>query len=416
MLPVIAANICGPNGLYKRGNVLLDSGAQISLIRSETADSLGLKGRDISVNIIKVGGEEESIHTKIYKVPVSGIGDPKKHSVRAIGIPCISEEVKSIQTGTIIEKLGLPKDQVVRRGKGHVDLLIGIDHAHMHTGQTKQADHLVARRSPLGWVIFGSTTGELSNTITTVLHVKYTAPVDLSDFWKTETMGVEVKPCTCDADKLSQLEREEKRVIEESTQKIGNQWMIPYPWKKDPQDLPDNKNQAMKRLESTERRLLKNPEQAAAYNSKMVEMKEMNFSRKLSDEEIQDYKGPVHYISHHAVLRPDNTSTPVRIVFNSYSTYQGHRLNDYWMKGPDLLNGLFGVILRFRENKVAITADISKMYHRVLIPLEDQHVHRFLWRDLEIDRPPDTYVMNVLTFGDKPAPAMAQVALRKTAE
>jgi hypothetical protein len=101
----------------------------------------------------------------------------------------------------------------------------------MHTGQTKQADHLVARRSPLGWVIFGSTTGKLSNTITTVLHVKYTAPVDLSNFWKTETMGVEVKPCTCDADKLSQLEREEKRVIEESIQKIGNQWMIPYPWK-----------------------------------------------------------------------------------------------------------------------------------------------------------------------------------------
>ena len=90
--------------------------------------------------------------------------------------------------------------------------------------------------------------------------------------------------------------------------------------------------------------------------------------------------------------------------------------NPYWQKGPDLLNGLFGVILRFRENKVAITADISKMYHRVLIPLKDQHVHRFLWRNLEVDRPPDTYVMNVLTFGDKPAPAMAQVALRKTAE
>ena len=74
------------------------------------------------------------------------------------------------------------------------------------------------------------------------------------------------------------------------------------------------------------------------------------------------------------------------------------------------------MILRFRENKVALTADISKMYNRVLIPLEDQHVHRFLWRNLEIDRPPDTYVMKVFTFGDKPAPAMAQVAFRKTAE
>ena len=55
MLPVISANICGPNGLYKRGNVLFDPGAEISLICSETAYNLGLKGRGISVNITKVG-------------------------------------------------------------------------------------------------------------------------------------------------------------------------------------------------------------------------------------------------------------------------------------------------------------------------------------------------------------------------
>ncbi|XP_068723688.1 uncharacterized protein [Montipora capricornis] len=71
--------------------------------------------------------------------------------------------------------------------------------------------------------------------------------------------------------------------------------------------------------------------------------------------------------------------------------------------------------MRFRENQVAISGDISKMYHRILIPEEDQHVHRFLWRSMEIDRKPDTYVKTILTFGDKPAPAMAQIALRKTA-
>ena len=78
MVPAIVASICGPNGLYKRGNVL-DSGAQISLIKSETAENLGLKGRDVSVNIVKVGGEEETIRTKSYRVPVSGIGDTKKY-------------------------------------------------------------------------------------------------------------------------------------------------------------------------------------------------------------------------------------------------------------------------------------------------------------------------------------------------
>jgi hypothetical protein len=79
------------------------------------------------------------------------------------------------------------------------------------------------------------------------------------------------------------------------------------------------------------------------------------------------------------------------------------------------MSNLFGVILRFREKKVALNADISKMYRRVLIPLEDQHVHRFLWRNMETNRPPDTYVMNVITFGDKLAPAMAKIALKKTA-
>ena len=35
---------------------------------------------------------------------------------------------------------------------------------------------------------------------------------------------------------------------------------------------------------------------------------------------------------------------------------------------------------------------------------------------METERPPDVYVKTALTFGDKPAPAMAQIALRKTAE
>ena len=86
------------------------------------------------------------------------------------------------------------------------------------------------------------------------------------------------------------------------------------------------------------------------------------------------------------------------------------------MKGPDLLNDLFGVALMFRENQVAFNGDISKMYHRICIPEMDQHVHRFLWRNLQTYREPDIYVKTVLTFGDKPAPAMAQIALRKTAE
>ena len=335
MLPVTSADIFGCNNLRKRGNVLFDSGAQVSLIRQETADSLGLRGKETSVTITKVGGQEEEINTKVYNVPISAIDDRRTYSVKAIGIPVISNESSSIDTEKVMEQLGLSGERI-RRKKGPIDLLIGIDHAQLHTGPTKQKDHIVARKSPLGWVLFGNKSGTATSAAgvsTRVLHVKYTAPVDISEFWKTESMGVLVKPCVCEADKLSQVEREEKILIENSALKIGNQWMIPYPWKKDPRSLPDNRYQALKRLESTERRLSSNPEQSRAYQKQMVEMEEMKFSRKLSKEEIEKYEGPVHYISHHAVIRPEKKSTPVRIVFNSLATYQGSRLNDYWKKG-----------------------------------------------------------------------------------
>ena len=184
----------------------------------------------------------------------------------------------------ITDLLGL-KNEKLHRGKGEVDLLIGIDHAHMHTGESKQARQLVARHTPLGWVVFGDSPGEVQET-SRILHVKFEMPVDLTDFWKTETMGVTVKLCVCEADKLTQVEREELRVIENLCKKVSNQWMIPYPWRKDPNLLPDNKSLALKRLVSTERQLRFSPDHAKAYDAQMKEMQEMKFCRKLDKEEV----------------------------------------------------------------------------------------------------------------------------------
>ncbi|XP_068711775.1 uncharacterized protein [Montipora foliosa] len=412
LLPIISAEI-GGQVLYKRGNVLVDCGAQLSLIRMETAESLGLDGKNVSITITKIGGEEEQMKTKEFKVQLTSLVNGRSFVVKAIGIPRISDDIAGISKEDAAKMSLLTKEKIYR-GSGPVDLLIGIDHAQMHTGETRQSEHLVARNSPLGWVVFGATTSKNQET-SRIFLVSYTVPVDLSEFWSTESMGVAVKPCVCSADKLTQSEREETRMIQNSCKKVGNQWMIPYPWKTDPKFLPNNRSQAMKKLETTERRLMKNQANAKAYNEQMQEMEVMKVSRKLTDAELAAYTGPMHYISHHEVLRPDKKSTPIRTVFNSSSVYQGHRLNDYWLKGPDLLNSIFGVVLRFRENQVAISGDIFKMYHRILIPEEDQHVHRFLWGSMEIDRKPDTYVKTVLMFGDKPAPAMAQIALRKTA-
>ena len=52
----------------------------------------------------------------------------------------------------------------------------------------------------------------------------------------------------------------------------------------------------------------------------------------------------------------------------------------------------------------------------VTILVYDQHVPKFLWRNLEVERELDTYVKPALTFGDGLSHAMAIVALHKTAK
>jgi len=94
----------------------------------------------------------------------------------------------------------------------------------------------------------------------------------------------------------------------------------------------------------------------------------------------------------------------------------GHILNEYWANGPDLLNSLLGILVRFRENEVAFIGDVKKMYHTVKTTVLDQHTHRFLWRDMVTDRALDTYVIQRVSFGDKPSATIATMASCKTAE
>lgn len=94
----------------------------------------------------------------------------------------------------------------------------------------------------------------------------------------------------------------------------------------------------------------------------------------------------------------------------------GHILNGYWAKGPNLLDNLLGVLVCFRENRLAFIRDIKKMYHTVKTSELDHHTHRFLWRDMDSTKEPDTYIIKRVSFGDKPSGMMATIPLRKTAE
>ena len=91
------------------------------------------------------------------------------------------------------------------------------------------------------------------------------------------------------------------------------------------------------------------------------------------------------------------------------------------MKGPSSLNNLINILIRFRGYKVGLVADISKMYHTVLIHDDQKYLRRILWRPVEVwntsfqENPPEVYNFNTLQFGDRPAGCIATSSLRNTA-
>ena len=69
----------------------------------------------------------------------------------------------------------------------------------------------------------------------------------------------------------------------------------------------------------------------------------------------------------------------IRIVFDCSTRYKGVALNDYLLQGPDLLNSMVGVLVRFREDPIAIMGDIEKMFHKFKVNEEHRDYLRFLW-------------------------------------
>jgi hypothetical protein len=194
-------------------------------------------------------------------------------------------------------------------------------------------------------------------------------------------------------------------------------WITSYPWKVDPSTLPNNYSVVLGTLKSTERTLSKDQHWAETYQKQMEDMENRKVARKLSTRELQEWEGPVFYISHLAVLNPRSNSTPVRIVFNSSQVSQGKSLNSCLAKGPDCyMNNLIGILLRWRERQVAMVGDIKKMFNSIHLKPLEQHCHRFLWRNLQSDRDPDVYVMTRVNMGDTPAPAISTEAIYKTAD
>ncbi|KAK7889533.1 hypothetical protein WMY93_025093 [Mugilogobius chulae] len=83
--------------------------------------------------------------------------------------------------------------------------------------------------------------------------------------------------------------------------------------------------------------------------------------------------------------------------------------------GPDLNNSLLGVLMRFRKEAVAFTADIEQMFYCFNVREQDRNYLRFLWfRDNDLSKDITEYRMTVHVFGNSPSPAVAIYGLHQS--
>ena len=93
-------------------------------------------------------------------------------------------------------------------------------------------------------------------------------------------------------------------------------------------------------------------------------MIDCNVVSEITSAELQAWKGPINYNTHHDVLK-DSATTPVRLVSNSSFNNGSTNLNNLLVKGPNTLNCLFSNLVRFRGYQVALVGDISKAYNSI---------------------------------------------------
>ena len=147
----------------------------------------------------------------------------------------------------------------------------------------------------------------------------------------------------------------------------------------------------------------------------MEEYIRAGFARKLTKDEANRITDKTNYLPHHHVINK-NKPEKVRIVFDAAAKFQDTSLNQNLLQGPDYTNSLVGILTRFRQDNIALVADIEGMFNQVKVSPDDQDALRFLWWSGSLDEPPDEYVMTVHVFGATDSPCCANYCLQKSAE
>ena len=106
---------------------MYDTGANVNIVVTKVAESLGLQGRPVTQTITTAGGERTVHTTKQYWLPLRKRSG-EVHKVLCLGMDRITEDVEMVDVSEAAKLFGVDAVDVYRP-KGQVDLILGIGEA-----------------------------------------------------------------------------------------------------------------------------------------------------------------------------------------------------------------------------------------------------------------------------------------------
>ena len=437
---------------------IIDDQSNSSLISSELADELGVSGPQEKYYLSTCTSEKEVKYgRRVANVSI------RSTSGMASDLPTLVE-CDSIPQ----DKREIPTPEMARRFphlQGIADEIPSFDSdANIHLSDGRDAPELLkvrdfrngprgapwAQRLTLGWTITGQMCLDLAGgpvhalvRRTNLRSVNEIASLELRPS-QSDMESLELVPCpnrfkikeslteqeerlmenifhTSQEDNVTSLSCDDRKFLE--TMEIGihkNQtghWEMPLPFRQTEVRMPNNRNQAVNRLNGLLHTLKRKPQMQKDYLKFMEKILSKGHASPIPQEEVtsKSQTGKVWYLPHFGVYHPKKP-TQIRVVFDSSAEFEGVSLNKELLSGPDMMNSLLGVLIRFRTETTAVMCDIEQMFHSFHVNPSHRDFLRFLWfEDNVIGKPIVEYRMNVHLFGNGPSPAVATFGLRKTA-
>ena len=269
-----------------------------------------------------------------------------------------------------------------------------------------------AVRLPIGWVLSGplpSTSSLVSLCFKANIEQDFELACQVKSWFDMEPYGAFKQ-----VDPRSAADARAQKILETTNFHNGQRHDVGMLWADDNIQLRNHYFSSLVQLKSLEKRLPRGTSLKETYANTIREDLEKGYLITVPEaHNVEQRSDREWYLPHRPVINP-NKPGKVRRVLKCAAKFRGTCLNKSLLTGPDLLQNLIHVLLRFRQHQFAVSADIEGMFLQVGVPDWDQPSLRFLWRE----DPTTNVVVYQYTrhiFGAKDSPTCANYALQRTA-